>query len=72
MIARSRGLPMVKVEHAAEALTAQNTPGRRHLVLRRIDQKVVEPLMISFCVIMHDVFADEVPKVSLAKWHDLG
>jgi hypothetical protein len=63
---------MIEVEHAAEALAPKNAPCRGHHVLRWLDQEVVETSMISFSAIMRDVFADELPKMSVAKRYDLG
>ena len=60
-----RGAAMVKIQHAAEALTADNRTGRHSEVIGWIDDLVFQALMVSFRVVMREIFSDRVSQLCL-------
>ncbi len=64
---RLRAAAMIKVQHTAEALTADDRARRNSELVGGINDLVFEPLMISFAVIMHDIRADRVSQLLLAE-----
>ncbi len=62
-----RGAAMVKIQHAAEALTADNRTRRHAEVIGWIDDLIFQPLMVSFPVIMREIFSDRVSQLCLVE-----
>ena len=58
---------MVVVEHAAEALTADNTAARGGVVVRRLDEPIPETLMIAFGVMVLNVLVNDLPQAGTAR-----
>jgi hypothetical protein len=66
----SCGVSVVVVQHAPEALAAQDAAARGGVVIRRSDELVAEALMTALSVIVHEVLSDEFAQVYLAQRYD--
>jgi len=53
----SRGLPVVEAEQTPEPIAADHFPGAANGLVGR-DQRIVEPLMVPFLVVVLHEFAD--------------
>ncbi len=64
---RLGGAAMIKVQHAAEALTADDGAGDHTEVFGGIDDLVIQTLMVSFPVIMRKIPANCISQLRLAE-----
>jgi hypothetical protein len=62
---------VVEDQHSAKTFAAFDWSCAACSCWHRFDRTIVQALMVSFCVIMIDILGNGLPKMPLAKTHDL-
>lgn len=69
--AKSSHIAVIKVQHSTKPFPAFEWSYTARSCRHGLDQSVVEPLMVSFSVIMVNILRSDLPKMPLTKWHNL-